>query len=152
MNIEYTAPRPAMVVHPEMDDSTGEVLESRVEYANGKEAMMAADLEIEQEQFKAADEVSQETEYEYTIEEVDRLLEDHRDQPDQNLAEISWNTDVGEDPAANLIHVLATRYLASQMTYEEALDAAFSHGFSEQELLRGYQIYNEAYNRAKHGG
>jgi hypothetical protein len=146
--ITYEPARAPMTVTPEMDFATGEVLESTVHFTSDKDAYLYNDELIEEEQVQQ----EQQTEdgiHIYSVEEADRLLDEERDDPNQELAEVSWNLDLPDNvPGLDLVQVLATRYLAQQMTYEEALDEAFSHGLSEQQLLRAYSLYNAAYNKA----
>lgn len=149
-NIHFEAQRPALTVTPTYDEVTGQYGEPEAEFSTMKDEHdfngEALDLET-QEQPMA--EQGEEDIHMYSIEEVDRLLEDSRDEPDQQLAEVSWNLELPDGvPGLDLVQVLSTRYLAGQMTYEQALDEAFSHGLSEQELLRAYSIYNAHYNKA----
>lgn len=148
--IHYEPARAPMTVTPEMDFATGEVLESTVHYTTDKDAFLANDEQIAQDQqVEQQQQQSEDDIHYYSIEEVDRLLEDNRDEPDQQLAEVAWNLDLPQGvPGLDLVQVLASKYLNGEISYEAALDEAFSHNLSEQDLLRSYSIFNAHYNRA----
>ena len=156
-NIEMVEARPAMSYTPGLDDATGAALEGQVTELSLKDrAEPWTQEEVEdplfEEHYAELREQMQGDDETYSLEQIEEMFESGAiDEPSQELAQASWNLELPSEeevPGIDVVQILATKFLMGSMTQEEAINEAFAHNLSPDQLARAYSVYNRAYNQA----
>lgn len=151
-HIQFEPQRPALTVHPEIDDATGEYLGQVAEFSTAKDAYDYNESGLTQEEWEDALSPEQKEEYyaqqqqevvseadaePYSLEEIDQQFETP-DEPSQEMAQIAFNMELPDTPAHDVVQVLSTKYYMGEISVDEALDIAFAQGINEDDLRKAW--------------